>query len=150
MTSQSIMLPISSSRMKPRGICKKSGNNAPQNRIWITYTRQQTEWWMRLLLPYALCAQACAVRPTPGCFGPPRNHLLNGSQPHASQCWTPALAPSVGVPTLPQWLPREIRWTVPLTWGPQPLPGPQTTRPRLSTRTYRALHRLASDLGTPF
>ena len=51
------MLPISSSRMKPRGICKESGNDAPQNWIWITYTNRGMEE-MRPHPPYVLCYEA--------------------------------------------------------------------------------------------
>lgn len=56
MTSPSIVLPISSSRMKPRCIGEEAGDNAPQNRIRITYTgSQQTGGWDPCL-PYAPCA----------------------------------------------------------------------------------------------
>ena len=87
MTSQSIKLPISSSGMKPRGICKESGNDAPQNWIWITYTNREMDE-MRPHPPYAPCCEAhprlpwATLKPSP-----------ERVQPHDSQCQMPALAP---------------------------------------------------------
>lgn len=103
------MLPISSSRMKSCCIGKESRNDAPQNRIWITYTKQPTEWWMRPSPLYTLCAHACTARPHP--------RLLRTT-------WQPAMAAEGNM----------LNCAVPLTWDPNP-PGPQMPRPRLGTRT---------------
>lgn len=112
MTSESIMLPISASRMKPRCICKESRDNAPQDWIRITCT-QSTKWsdgWDPCL-PNMPPLQACAMRHRTQSWPHPR--LLHASHPgtiwggpHShSGCWG-----------------QQCR-TAPWTWGHSTLPG---------------------------
>ena len=75
----------------------------------------QTERWMRWDLTRPTLR---AVRPTPGCLGPPWNHLLNGFSPTIPSARCPPWHHRGLHP--PQWLLTETCQTVLLTWDPAP------------------------------
>lgn len=105
------MLPISSGRMKSRCVGKESRHDASQNRIWITYTRQPTEWWMRPSPLYTVCSGLCRKAPPQAAS----NHLAT-----CNGCWG-----------------KHAELWCAFNLGPDP-PGPQMPRPRLGTRTWES------------